>query len=68
MLKSFKWSLEGISISQTTGIVIYIIIHDNSFQCFSYLQELTFLIPIGRIKGVLNLIPKYGQLFVAIKL
>ena len=30
-----------------------IIIHDNSRLCFSYLQELTFLIPIGRIKGVL---------------
>ena len=53
VFKPFKWSLERINISQTT-IVKYIIIHDNSLQCFSYLQELTFLVPIRRIKSVLN--------------
>ena len=36
------------------------IIHDNSLQWFLYLQELTFLIPIGRIKGVLNFNLKPG--------
>ena len=42
MLKSFKWSLEKTNISQTTGIVKKIIIHDNSLQCFFIFARANF--------------------------
>ena len=37
----------------------------TGFSIFSYLQELTFLIPIRRFKGVLILILMSGKLFLA---
>ena len=35
-------------------------IHKNDLQCFLYLQEITFLAPVGPIKGVLLNIISYG--------